>query len=76
MAGAGNLILGTLIGAGGIGAALYMTGAFEEEEFRLPPPPPRLPAVSNITFRPCRQSRPKLGVLGGQGEALTYGHGT
>jgi len=39
-----HVILGALLGAGGIGAALYLTGAFEEDEpdiFALPPPPPR-----------------------------------
>jgi len=55
MADASNILLGALIGAGGIGAALYMTGAFEEDESELllPPPPPRaLPPLPPVLTAP------------------------
>lgn len=62
MADASDIILGALVGAGGIGAALYLTGAFEQDEPTLPalptppapiPPPPPVPAVAPVAIAPA-----------------------
>lgn len=58
MADASNILLGALIGAGGIGAALYMTGAFEKDEEFLLPPPRRLPPSSPIIAAPLQAAKP------------------